>query len=104
MAPPVYSRRAMSRRAIVALASVLLISVGLAAAAIAAKPGPALLPGKSGGVLNVLTREDLTQGFSIHESVTLSTIWPAQPCFNNLVTFDPVKPLETFDTVVPELA
>ena len=54
--------------------------------------------------MNVLTREDLAQGFSIHESVTLSTIWPAQPCFNNLVTFDPVKPLETFDTVVPELA
>ena len=52
----------------------------------------------------MLTREDLSQGFSIHESVTLSTIWPAQPCFNNLVTFDPVKPLETFDTVVPELA
>ena len=93
----------MSRRVIVTLASVLLTSVGLAAA-IAAAPGPALLPGKPGGVLNVLTREDLAQGFSIHESATLSTIWPAQPCFNNLVTFDPVKPLETFDTVVPELA
>jgi hypothetical protein len=93
----------MSRRAIVALASVLVISVGLAAA-IAEAPGPALLPGKSGGVLNVLTREDLAQGFSIHESATLSTIWPAQPCFNNLVAFEPVKPLETFDTVVPELA
>jgi peptide/nickel transport system substrate-binding protein len=93
----------MSRRGIVALASVLLMSVGLVAA-IAAAPGPALLPGKPGGVLNVLTREDLAQGFSIHESATLSTIWPAQPCFNNLVAFDPVKPLETFDTVVPELA
>jgi len=94
----------MTKRTLVALACVLLVSAGLTAVTIGAAAGPALLPGKPGGVLNVLTREDLTQGFSIHESVTLSTIWPAQPCFNNLVTFDPVKPLETFDTVVPELA
>jgi len=87
-----------------ALACALLASAGLSAVTIAAAAGPALLPGKPGGVLNVLTREDLTQGFSIHESVTLSTIWPAQPCFNNLVAFDPLKPFETFDTVVPEPA
>jgi len=55
-------------------------------------------------VLQVLTREDLAQGFLIHESSTLSTIWCAQPCFNGLVTFDPMKPLESLDTVVPDLA
>jgi hypothetical protein len=43
-------------------------------------------------VLKVLTREDLTQGFLIHESSTLSTIWAAQPCFNGLVTFEPMQP------------
>jgi peptide/nickel transport system substrate-binding protein len=94
----------MSQRRRLALASPLVGSVALAVAAPADAAGPALIPGRPGGVMNVLTREDLAQGFSIHESVTLSTIWPAQPCFNNLVTFDPVKPLETFDTVVPELA
>jgi len=94
----------MRKRHRAALACVLVASAALAAVTIVAAAGPALLPGKPGGVLNVLTREDLTQGFSIHESVTLSTIWPAQPCFNNLVTFDPVKPLEIFDTVIPELA
>jgi peptide/nickel transport system substrate-binding protein len=94
----------MTMKALVALLCVFLASAGLAAVTIGAAAGPALLPGKPGGILNVLTREDLTQGFSIHESVTLSTIWPAQPCFNNLVTFDPIKPLETIDTVIPELA
>jgi peptide/nickel transport system substrate-binding protein len=88
-----------------ALASALLVvSALLAAVSAATSAAPGLTPGKRGGVLNVLTREDLSQGFSIHESSTLSTIWPAQPCFNNLVSFDPVKPLETFDTVVPDLA
>src|SRR5580765_7340293 len=94
----------MSQRRPLSIASVLAASVVLAAAAPAVTGGPVLLPGKPGGVMNVLTREDLAQGFSIHESVTLSTIWPAQPCFNNLVTFDPVKPLETFETVLPELS
>ena len=94
----------MSQRRLLALASSLIVTIALAVAAPAYAAGPALIPGKPGGVMNVLTREDLAQGFSTHESVTLSTIWPAQPCFNNLVTFDPVKPLETFDTVVSELA
>ena len=59
---------------------------------------------KSGGVMNVTQREDLAQGFSIHETATISTVWPSMPCFNNLVLFDPAKPVESMDTVVPELA
>jgi len=46
---------------------------------------------KSGGTLNVTQREDLPQGFAIHETATISTVWPAMPCFNNLVLFDPLK-------------
>ncbi|HSE93861.1 MAG TPA: hypothetical protein VLF19_11195, partial [Methylomirabilota bacterium] len=34
---------------------------------------------KSGGVLNVMQREDLAQGFSIHETATIATVWPAAP-------------------------
>ena len=61
-------------------------------------------PPKSGGVLNMMLREDLPQGFSIHETSTISTVWPAMPCFNNLVLFDPLKKTESADTVIGELA
>ena len=59
---------------------------------------------KAGGTLNLRLREDLPQGFAIHESPTISTLWPAQPCFNNLVQFDPAKPVHGPDSIVPELA
>jgi peptide/nickel transport system substrate-binding protein len=59
---------------------------------------------KSGGSLNVMQREDLPQGFAIHETATISTTWPAMPCFNNLVFFDPLKKVESMDTVIGELA
>jgi peptide/nickel transport system substrate-binding protein len=59
---------------------------------------------KSGGVLNVMQREDLPQGFAIHETATISSVWPSMPCFNNLVMFDPLKKTESLDTVVGDLA
>src|SRR5207245_3036459 len=59
---------------------------------------------KSGGWLTLRLREDLPQGFAIHESATISTMWPAMPCFSNLVLFDPLKPTHSLDTIVGELA
>lgn len=59
---------------------------------------------KSGGVLNITQREDLPQGFAIHETATISTVWPAMPCLSNLVLFDPLKKTESVDTIVGELA
>ena len=59
---------------------------------------------KSGGSLNIMLREDLPQGFAIHETSTISTVFPASPCFNNLVFFDPLKPIERTDTIIGELA
>ncbi len=59
---------------------------------------------KSGGVLNVMQREDLPQGFSIHETATISSVWPVMPCFNNLVLFDPLKKTESMETIIGELA
>ncbi|MGH7263590.1 MAG: ABC transporter substrate-binding protein [Candidatus Rokuibacteriota bacterium] len=59
---------------------------------------------KSGGTLNIVQREDLPQGFAIHETSTISTVWPAMPCFNNLVLFDPLKKTESVDTIIGELA
>jgi peptide/nickel transport system substrate-binding protein len=75
------------------------------ARAAANAPSPAPHPnGKPGGVLMAMHREDLAQGFSIHETATIATVWPGMPCFNNLVLFDPFKSVESMDSVVPELA
>src|SRR6266704_2163044 len=79
------------------LVGVVLISP--AASQTASAPTP-----KSGGVLNMMLREDLSQGFAIHETSTISTVWPAMPCFNNLVLFDPLKKTESTETVIGDLA
>ncbi|MBI3458227.1 MAG: ABC transporter substrate-binding protein [Candidatus Rokubacteria bacterium] len=76
---------------------------GLTLAALAVAPAAAQAP-KYGGTLNITQREDLPQGFAIHETSTISTVWPAMPCFNNLVLFDPLKKTESADTVIGELA
>src|SRR3972149_8961865 len=59
---------------------------------------------KYGGILNVMQREDPPQGFSIHETSTISTVWPGMPCLSNLVIFDPLKKQESMETIIPELA
>jgi len=74
-------------------------------ALVVALAGPALAQApKAGGTLNLRLREDLPQGFAIHESPTISTLWPAMPCFSNLVLFDPAKPTHSADALVGELA
>jgi hypothetical protein len=60
----------------------------LAVAVPAAAQAPAVREGKPGGVLRPVLREDLPQGFAIHESATNSVIWPAMPCYSNLVIYD----------------
>src|SRR5439155_22777599 len=64
--------------------------------------GDAQVP-KRGGVLNAMLGED-PPGFSIHESSTISGLWPVAPCYSNLVTFDSLKPVESVETVIAELA
>src|SRR5438094_659897 len=59
---------------------------------------------KAGGSLNITQREDLPQGFAIHETQTSSTVWPSMPCFNNLVVYDPTKKVESLDTIIGDLA
>jgi peptide/nickel transport system substrate-binding protein len=75
----------------------------LALGAIVAMPVPAHAA-KPGGTLTLTLREDLPQGFAIHETSTISTVWPAMPCLSNLVIFDPLKATESADTVIGELA
>ena len=79
-------------------------ALGLAAfVALSACPSGGQTP-KSGGWLTLRLREDLPQGFAIHESATISTMWPSMPCFSNLVLFDPLKPTHSVDTIIGELA
>src|SRR5512132_2098735 len=57
-----------------------------------------------GGHLNIMLREDLPQGFAVHETSTISTSFPSMPCFSNLVLFDQLKRVESPETLVGELA
>ena len=68
-----------------------------------ASPTLGLAP-KYGGELTLRLREDLPQGFAIHETATISTMWPAMPCFSNLVLFDPLKSTHRVDAIIGELA
>jgi peptide/nickel transport system substrate-binding protein len=85
--------------------ALLLILSGLAALPVAAQaPAPVVRDGKPGGTLRMVLREDLPQGFSIHETATNSVTWPSMPCYSNLVVYDQTKRFGRMDTIVPERA
>src|SRR6266581_5315963 len=75
----------------------------IGALALVSTPAVAQVP-KPGGHINVMLREDLPQGFAVHETSTISTSFPSMPCFNNLVVFDQLKRTESLDTLTGELA
>src|SRR5437867_11394494 len=58
---------------------------------------------KAGGILNP-TLPEAPPSCSIHDETTISAVWPAMPCYSNLVLFDPLKKQESPDTIIPELA
>src|SRR5258708_1304573 len=58
---------------------------------------------KYGGVL-VTAPLSAPPSLSPHEEATIATLAIAAPCFNNLVTFDPLKSREALDTIVGDLA
>jgi peptide/nickel transport system substrate-binding protein len=80
-----------------------LLSIALAVLVLAVAGVPAAQTPRRGGVLNAMLIEN-PPGFSIHEAVTIAGVWPVAPCFSNLVIFDPLKPVDTAETVIPELA
>jgi peptide/nickel transport system substrate-binding protein len=80
-------------------ALVFLVTAGLFAAPAEAQSGKP----KRGGILNSVLTED-PPGLLVHESATISNVWPMSPCYSNLVIFDPLKPLDSAETVIPELA
>src|SRR5262245_4897260 len=78
------------------------LAITLVALAAGSPPAVSQAP-KRGGILNSVLIED-PPGLLIHESATVSNVWPMMPCYSNLVLFDPLKSLESVDTVIPELA
>ena len=58
---------------------------------------------KRGGTLKYYHRDN-PPTTSIHEEATISTVNPFMAVFNNLVLFDQSKPINSLDTIVPDLA
>ena len=58
---------------------------------------------KQGGILRTYIWDNPPSA-SIHEEATISTVWPFMSVFNNLVMYDPTKPTNTIEGIVPELA
>ncbi len=77
--------------------------LGVAAlAAVAAQPATVSAQ-KYGGELRAMLREGWPS-MSIHEESTSSATWPMMPVYNNLVLYDPARPVESSEHLVGELA
>ena len=78
------------------VASIVLLAAILSAAT------PALAQ-KHGGTLR-LYHNDNPPSTSLLEESTIASVMPFAAVFNNLVVFDPAKPHESLETVIPDLA
>src|SRR5690349_10295436 len=58
---------------------------------------------KSGGTFRIYNTTQPPSA-SIHEESTIATNMPFMAVFSNLVRFDPTKPRNSFDTIIPEIA
>jgi peptide/nickel transport system substrate-binding protein len=58
---------------------------------------------QSGGILRI-THRDSPASMSIHEEGTISVVLPMMGVFNNLVVFEPHKPQNSLEGIVPDLA
>src|SRR5215467_11566626 len=77
-------------------------AVVLSFAFVALAAAPALAQ-KKGGTLR-LYHNDNPPSTSLLEEATIASVMPFAAVFNNLVVFDPAKPHESIDTVIPDLA
>ena len=77
--------------------------LAVAAAAAGAIAPTVAFAQKSGGILKIYHRGNPPSA-SIHEEATTNTVMPFQVVYNNLVEFDPKKPLNSIDTIIPDLA
>ncbi|MBI4081643.1 MAG: ABC transporter substrate-binding protein [Candidatus Lambdaproteobacteria bacterium] len=76
----------------------------VAVAASLAWAPPAAIAQKYGGILKSVQR-DTPNSLSPHdESGSFVTAWAVGGVYNNVVFYDPLKPVESVDTLIPELA
>ena len=80
--------------------NVFVLAIALAFGATA--PAFAQTP-KSGGTLRMYQRDNPPSASLLEES-TVSATGPFMAVFNNLVMFDQLKPHESMETIVPDLA
>lgn len=80
------------------------VFLSIAAAAISSAILPTIAYAqKPGGIMRLYHRGNPPSA-SIHEEATTSTVMPFAVVFNNLVEFNPKEPLNTIDTIIPDLA
>ena len=58
---------------------------------------------RMGGVINQPMPTD-PPSMDIHQVTTYSGVWPVNPAFNQLVQFDPAKPGDTAQDIIPDLS
>jgi len=76
------------------------VAVSLSVTLALALPAAAQTPG---GVLRTYNSSNPPSA-SIHEEATVSVVMPFSAVFNNLLMYDPSKPRNSMETIVPELA
>jgi peptide/nickel transport system substrate-binding protein len=79
------------------------LSLPIALIAIAFLAAAPVAAQKKGGTLR-LYHNDNPPSTSLLEESTIASVMPFAAVFNNLVVFDPAKPHESIDTVIPDLA
>ena len=84
------------------IAVLAMIAVAGMTAAMSCDSGPALAQ-KQGGTLRIYHRDNPPSA-SVHEEATVSTNLPFMAVYNNLVIYDQTKPVNSVETIVPDLA
>ena len=80
-----------------------LLTGGIAIAAFALAVPPPAAAQKQGGTLRIYNSSNPPSA-SPHEDTTIAVVMPFMAVYNNLVRYDPIKPRNSFDTIIPELA
>ena len=80
-----------------------LLTRGIAIAAIAHAVTLPAAAQKQGGTLRIYNSSNPPSA-SPHEDTTIAVVMPFMALYNNLVRYDPIKPRNDFDTIIPELA
>jgi peptide/nickel transport system substrate-binding protein len=80
-----------------------LLRWGIAIIACILAGSPPAAAQKYGGTLRIYNSSNPPSA-SPHEETTIAVIMPFMALYNNLVRYDPTRPRNSFDTIVPELA